>query len=199
MFIELTDHLRCPAPHDEAFLVLVPYEMDGRMVVRGVLGCPICQREFRINRGVAVFELSGRTGEAAPALTTSVEPDAIVAFLGLEGPGGYLGLFGGAGGFAAGLEAALPGVHLVALNPPEGWTSSPSVSVLRGPMAPIKSRSFRGVVLGGDIGSNPEWQKEAARCVLPGLRVVGEGTPPRLRELESLGEAGGWWVSRKGQ
>ena len=198
MFIELTDHLRCPAPHDEAFLVLVPYEMDGRMVVRGVLGCPICQREFRITRGVAVFELSGRTGEAAPALTTSVATDAIVAFLGLEGPGGYLGLFGGASGFVAGLESALPGVHLVALNPPEGWTNSSSVSVLRGPMAPIKSRSLRGVVLGGDIGSNLEWQKEAARCVLPGLRIVGEGTHPRLPEVERLAEAGGWWVARKG-
>ena len=46
--------------------MLVPYEMDGRMVVRGVLGCPICQREFRITHGVAVFELSGRTGEPAP-------------------------------------------------------------------------------------------------------------------------------------
>jgi hypothetical protein len=198
VFIELTDHLRCSAPHEEAFLVLVPYEMDGRMVVRGVLGCPICQREFRITRGVAVFELNGRTGEAAPSLTASVAPDAIVAFLGLEGPGGYLGLFGGAAGFVAGLETALQGVHLVVLNPPEGWPAPPSVSVLRGPMAPIKSRSMRGVVLGGDIGSNPEWQKEAARCVLPGLRIVGEGTPPRLPEVEVLAEAGGWWVARKG-
>jgi len=178
--------------------VLVPYEMDGRMVVRGVLGCPICQREFRINRGVAVFELNGRTGDAAPTLTDSIPADAIVAFLGLEGPGGYLGLFGGASGLGASLETALPGVHLVALNPPDGWTGSPSVSVLRGPTAPIKSRSLRGVVLGGDIGSSPEWQKEAGRCVLPGLRVVGEGTPPRLPELESLGEAGDWWVARKG-
>jgi len=177
--------------------VLVPYEMDGRMVVRGVLGCPICQREFRINRRAAVFELNGRTGEAAPAVTASIPADAIVAFLGLEGPGGYLGLFGGASGFAAGLETALPGVHLVVLNPPDAWTSSPSVSLLRGPTAPIKSRSLRGVVLGGDMGSNREWQKEAGRCVLPGLRVVGEGTPPRLSELESLGEAGGWWVARK--
>jgi len=198
VFIELTDHLRCPAPHEEAYLVLVPYEMDGRMVVRGVLGCPICQREFRINRGVAVFELNGRTGEAAPAVTTSVAADAIVAFLGLEGPGGYLGLFGSASAFAADLETDLPGVHLVVLNPPDGCLSSPSVSLLRGPTAPIKSRSLRGVVLGGDIGSNPDWQKEAGRCVLPGLRVVGQGTPPRLPELESLGEAGGWWVARKG-
>ncbi len=96
MFIELTDHLRCPAPHEEAFLVLVPYEMDGRMVVRGVLGCPICQREFRITHGVAVFELNGRTGEAAPGLRFDRSPPThIVAFLGLEGPGGYLGLFGG--------------------------------------------------------------------------------------------------------
>jgi hypothetical protein len=125
VFIELTDHLRCPAPHEEAFLVLVPYEMDGRMVVRGVLGCPICQREFRINRGVAVFELNGRTGEAAPAVTASIPADAIVAFLGLEGPGGYLGTLRERVGVCGRLETALPGVHLVVLNPPDGWTQFP--------------------------------------------------------------------------
>jgi hypothetical protein len=26
MFIELTDHFRCPADHDESFLVLLPIE-----------------------------------------------------------------------------------------------------------------------------------------------------------------------------
>ena len=201
MFIELTDHLRCPAPHDEAFLVLVPYEMNGRAVWRGVLGCPICQREFRISHGIAVFELHGRTGSPAdPSVSGGsgqVDAAALVSFLGLEGPGGYLGLFGAAGRFAATLPSVLPGVHLVALNPRDGLSGSDTLSVLRGPSAPLKTGSLRGVVLGAGMGADPDWQKEAARVTLPGLRMVGEGPPPAVTGIEVLGNADGWWVARK--
>ena len=38
MFIELTDHLRCPADHAESYLVLLPDRMDGRSVREGRLG-----------------------------------------------------------------------------------------------------------------------------------------------------------------
>jgi len=52
MFIELTDHLRCPADHDEAFLVLLPDRVEGRSVRTGTLGCPICDRRFALQDGV---------------------------------------------------------------------------------------------------------------------------------------------------
>ena len=51
MFIELTDHLRCPADHEEAFLVLLPDQMDGRAVRGGALGCPVCGWIRIWNRG----------------------------------------------------------------------------------------------------------------------------------------------------
>jgi hypothetical protein len=201
VFIELTDHLRCPAPHDEAFLVLVPYEMNGRAVWRGVLGCPICQREYRISQGVAVFELYGRTGHPAEVPPSDapdrVDAGAIVAFLGLEGPGGYVGLFGSADRFAATLPAAVPGVHLVALNPREGMSGSETLSVLRGPNAPLKTGSLRGVVLGAGAAPDLQWQREAARVTLPGLRIVGEGGSPASTEVEVMGTADGWWVARR--
>ena len=57
MFIELTDHLRCPAEHDEAFLVLLPELIEGRSVRKGTLGCPICDRRFTLRDGV--FDASG--------------------------------------------------------------------------------------------------------------------------------------------
>ena len=56
MFIELTDHLRCPADHDEAFLVLLPDELDGRSVRTGTLGCPVCDRRFALRDGVLLVE-----------------------------------------------------------------------------------------------------------------------------------------------
>src|SRR2546421_743598 len=55
MFIELTDHLRCPADHEEQFLVLLPDRMEGRSVLSGELGCPVCGRVVRVEEGVADF------------------------------------------------------------------------------------------------------------------------------------------------
>jgi len=57
--IDLTEMLRCPEPHDEAFLVMSTGEMRGRMVRSGLLGCPVCGREYPLVKGVARFSGSG--------------------------------------------------------------------------------------------------------------------------------------------
>src|SRR5437764_12986992 len=57
--------LRCPETHEEAFLVMSTGEMVGRMVRSGILGCPICRREYAIVRGVVNFSGPG-TGEGLP-------------------------------------------------------------------------------------------------------------------------------------
>src|SRR5215207_7896798 len=94
MFIELTDHLRCPADHDEAFLVLLPDAMEDRSVQAGTLGCPVCGRTFQLRNGVL------DTGDAPKLAAESgsvVDADALTALVGLSGPGGYLTLVGAAG------------------------------------------------------------------------------------------------------
>ena len=60
----------------------------------------------------------------------------------------------------------------------------PGISVLRGGRLPLKSSSMRGVVLGSPFGGDPAWVGEAARVVLPGLRVVGRGTGSRPELIE---------------
>jgi len=65
MFIELSEFLRCPAQHDEAFCVVMPLEMVGRSVVRGVIGCSNCRREYPVVQGVAIFDLY--QGQSLPA------------------------------------------------------------------------------------------------------------------------------------
>ena len=62
MFIELTDHLRCPADHEESYLVLLPDRMDGRSVREGRLGCPVCGRTYRLANGI--LDLGGDTPAA---------------------------------------------------------------------------------------------------------------------------------------
>lgn len=195
MFIELTDHLRCPADHPESFLVLIPDEMAARHVRTGRLGCPVCLREFAISNGVAnLGEVAAR--DSAPTERASVDASAVAAFLGLQGPGGFLVLVGEAGGFVPDLESLLPGIHFVLVNTSPGLPVG-SGSLVQAPMIPLRSRSMRGVVLGWDYAEQPFWQGEGARVTLPGLRVVGVGRAPAVPELEVLASAGGWWVASR--
>src|SRR5262249_20940899 len=160
--------------HDEQFLVLLPDRMDGRSVRSGQLGCPVCGRVFHLEDGV--FDAGGAPPLGAERSALTAEMVATLA--GLHGPGGYLLLVGEPASLARELERQLPGVALVALNPQAGVADGDPVSVLRGAAIPLKTRSMRGVVLGPTFGGDPHWVREAARVVLPGLRLVGEGLDP---------------------
>lgn len=190
MFIELTDHLRCPADHQESYLVLLPDTMEARSVRQGRLGCPVCGRTYEVKEGV--LDLGG--DEAELPEETLLTAEALSALVGLSGPGGYLVLVGRPGAAWREVTAQNPGVGLVAVNPPRDVADEPGISVLRGGIIPLKSRSMRGVVLGSPYGGDPAWVAEAARVVLPGLRVAGEGPVPNPAALELMAAAGGAWV-----
>ena len=192
MFIELTDHLRCPANHPEAYLVLLPDQVVGRDVVAGHLGCPICGWNTDFTAGVVDFG-----GGGPPSGSTRLSADAIEAFLGLSGPGGYAAVCGAATSAIPELTTALPGVRFVAVNPPPGRSGELPASVLRGARLPLKTGSMRGVVLDDALGSDESWVREAIRVTLPGLRVIGEGPAPGVDGLEILATGGGAWVARK--
>lgn len=190
MFIELTDHLRCPADHDEQFLVLLPDRIEERSVRAGRLGCPVCGRTFALEDGV--LDVGG--APEGPASPTALTPEAVVALAGLGGPGGWLALVGSPGDAWRDLAERMKGIGLVAVNPGRGTEDEPGISVLRGGRLPLKSHSMRGVVLGAPYGSEDAWVREAARVVLPGLRVVGEGSAPEPDLVDLMAEAGGVWV-----
>lgn len=173
MFIELTDLLRCPGDHEEAFLVLIPDEMAGRRVVAGHLGCPVCGWTTAWTDGVPRLDGSGPA--ATPPPPPAFDATAAVALLGLSGPGGWLALAGRAGSLAGALESLLPGVHVVAINPPPAVGTGGAVSVIRAARWPLKRQMLRGAVVGADAAA---FVADAIASVLPGLAVVGEGTPP---------------------
>ena len=194
MFIELTDHLRCPADHDESFLVLLPDQMDGRSVRSGQLGCPVCGRTYALADGVL------DTGDAPPAEGlhgSALTADGLTTLAGLHGPGGYLVLVGPVALAWEAVAELNPGVALVAVNASAEVADAPGISVLRGSRLPIKSRAMRGVVLGRPFADDPDWVREAARVVLPGLRIVGEGGNPSPELIDLLASAEGVWVGSR--
>ena len=193
MFIELADHLRCPAEHDEQFLVLLPEAVESRWVRAGDLGCPVCGRGFRIDDGI--FDAGD-----PPALRggpTALPGDAMAALSGLGGPGGYLVLVGGAAANAARVAESVPGVGIVAVNPEPPLADGSGVSVIRAGRLPLRSSSMRAVVLGPGYADGSEWVDEAMRVTLPGLRIVGEGHTPARDDLDVLAAADGCWVATK--
>jgi uncharacterized protein YbaR (Trm112 family) len=190
MFIELTDHLRCPEDHEESFLVLLPDQMDGRSVITGQLGCPVCGRTYSVKDGI--LDLGGAPAEGTEE--TRLTADALTALAGLSGPGGYFTLLGPLGSLATEFHESNPGVALVAINPPAAVVDAPGISVIRAPSIPLKSRSMRGVALGQPFADDFSWIGEATRVVLPGLRIVGEGAEPPEDTIELMASAEGVWV-----
>src|SRR5207302_9778469 len=103
--------LRCPETHEEAFLVMSTGEMVGRMVRSGILGCPVCRKEYPIVKGIVNFSAPGpgaglplRQKDAVASGDPPRAPDAptLQALLDLTGPGGYVVLVGSAAGHAVG-------------------------------------------------------------------------------------------------
>jgi uncharacterized protein YbaR (Trm112 family) len=194
MFIELTDHLRCPADHEESFLVLLPDRVEGRSVLAGQLGCPVCGRTFELRDGI--LDLGGAPDWAEKS-DSVLDAEAVTALTGLHGPGGYLTLVGGVASLWREVAESNPGVALVAVNPAAGVSNAPGISVLRAGRIPLKSGAMRGVVLGKTFGGSADWVSEAARVVLPGLRVVGEGPDPSPAVIDVMASADGVWVGTK--
>ena len=186
MHIELTDHLRCPGDHAEAFLVLLPDQVVERRVVAGHLGCPVCGWGVAWTDGIPVF------GDApAAAGPFAFDAAAAVAMLGVSGPGGWVATSGAAGAIAHDLAEALPGVRIVAVNPPPDVAARGEVSVIRSAVWPVKRGSMRGVVIGADARD----REESALSALPGLRACGSGDVPVDHSgMELLASAGGAWV-----
>jgi hypothetical protein len=197
MFIELTDHLRCPADHDEAFLVLLPDRVEGRSVRTGTLGCPICDRRFALRDGM--LDTGDVPSPDAGAGSGRLTAEGLAPLAGLNGPGGYLVLVGPPAALWRDVAELVPGVALVAVNPPPEVVDEAGISVLRGGRLALKSSSMRGVVLGPPYGGDPAWVQEAARVVLPGLRVVGEGPDPDPELVDLMASAGGVWVGTRGR
>lgn len=90
MHLDVVPVLRCPREHEESGLVLAADKTEGRHVVTGILGCPVCEAEYPVRAGIAYFvnreAMSGRDEE--------IDVIRTAAMLGLTEPGGVIALAG---------------------------------------------------------------------------------------------------------
>ena len=204
MHIELTEMLRCPEPHREEFLVLSTGEMSGRMVRAGIVGCPVCQREYEIVEGIVYFERremrdERRVTTAHPSSLIShlSDPQTLQALLDLSGPGGYVVLLGSASRYAVGLAALMGGIHFLGVNPPPDAEELPILSLLVSEKRiPLRDTMARGVVVGNESSSAP-WLAEARRVLLPGRRLVVECETVKPEGFTQLATGQGLFVGEK--
>lgn len=201
MFIELAELLRCPRDHEPMPCVVAPDEMDGRRVVSGTIGCPVCEVEHKIVEGIVGFgedPLLG-AGSRSDDLTVENMPDAddVQALLNLDSPGGYVILVGSGARLAAELAANTSDVHFVGLNPPPELRESESLSLLRSPARiPIRDGSVRGVLMGREYVRN-RWMDDAGRVVATGGRLVAVVDELSAVGVQQLAVGGGMWVGEK--
>ena len=205
MHIELIEMLRCPEAHREEFLVLSTSEMNGRMVWLGVVGCPVCHRDFEIIDGIVDFtevvtgKRQARSVRRTPAPESPVilDTESLQSLLDLGGPGGFVVLVGSATRHAVGLAALMGGVHFVGINAPPDVENLPILSLIQSDrVIPLRQAMARGVVVGAEVTTAP-WVAEAGRVLLPGRRLVIEGEGVLPKGVKQLAVEHGLWVGEK--
>lgn len=197
--------LRCPEPHRDAMLVLATSEMNGRMVWLGVIGCPVCDRQYEIIDGIVDFtqvaspEPGQRTVRRTPAPPSPAAPDAqtLQALLDLSGPGGFVVLVGSAARYAVGLAALMGGIHFVGINAPDDVGELPVLSLLQTDrVIPLRTAMARGVVVGAEVATDA-WTAEGTRILLRGRRLVVENERAGPAGVTRLAVADGLWVGER--
>jgi uncharacterized protein YbaR (Trm112 family) len=198
MFIELVDSLRCPHAHEESWLVLGAERMDGRDVMDGVLGCPVCRAQYRIAGGGA--GLRAADGAVPPPGGTAPAADAeqamrLAAFLNLAGGGGYAVLVGEWTRHAGGVQA-LAETHLLLVNPRPGVRIGGGTSgVLVDRVLPVAPGSARGLAL--DASVDASFAAAALRGVQARGRVLAPASLPLPDGVSELARDGAVWVAER--
>jgi len=204
VFIELVDLLRCPAAHEETWLVASTGRMVDRHIVEGSLGCPICRAVYPVHGGVTDF--SGGEPPAEPAPEAAAGGDApseddalrLAALLGLAEPNQRAMLIGDWGRLAEPLLAIVP-TELLLVDPPAGVGAGEGRSPIRcgARPVPLAAEGLRAAALDGATARDAARARAAVRAVRAGGRVVGPADAPLPAEVRELARDGRHWVGER--
>ncbi|MEO7501484.1 MAG: hypothetical protein ABIW94_02485 [Gemmatimonadaceae bacterium] len=174
MHIEFIDLLRCPNVHEDSWLVAAFYKLDGRVVVEGKLGCPVCGAEYFVRDGVAVFQEADVPSHSSPGTGAESDATLIAALLGLARPG-MLALLAGRLAREAENVTELTGARIIALNSPSPSRESDTVAEVRARLpVPLAGQSLDGIALDA-AHATTGMLTEAARMLRPRGRLIVQG------------------------
>ena len=197
MFIETIDALRCLTPHEDSWLVASFERMEGRTVVTGRLGCPVCRASYPIVDAVGWFGVAPGTPRPATPVPDAGEDEVLrlAAMLGLTSPGGLVVLGGGWGALAPALQLIAPAQYLL-VNGPVVAGLAPGASELRVADAlPVAAGRLRAAAL--DEGTL-ELLAGTVRALAPRGRLVAPAATPLPAGLGELARDARHWVAEQG-
>ncbi len=189
-------------PHEDSWLVARADELVARHIVRGELGCPVCEARYPVLDGVADF-----TGDAlgsAEARIANAPSDGstdaalalrAAALLGLTEPGGVVVLVGEWSAAANEILEMTENVQLLALDYARGLRSGGALSLARiGDVLPLAAGSARGIALDA-AHATPSLLAGAALALAPGARLIAPASARLPDSLQELARDARHWVA----
>ena len=192
MFVELLEYLRCPRSHEESSLIVSATRTRDRHIVDGVLGCPVCNAEFRIEAGVARF--TDRAPAARPEPPSDEAAMRLAAFLQLTDARGAAALCGRFASHAGGV-AAITDAPLVVVNAPTALDVDAAASLVVDDSLPLAAGSLRGAAIDESVGA--ALAASVVRAVRSGGRLVGAAPSPVPAGVTELARDDRVWIAEK--
>lgn len=202
MHSELVDTLRCLSVHEESWLVAAADETEGRHIMRGLLGCPVCHARYPIAHGIADFSGGARVPVALDDGDASRGEDAAIrlaAMLDLTDSSGYVILVGSWARLGAALREVVP-VMVLAVNPHPDAEIGDGVSGVRAlDRIPVAASSARAIAydIPGPADEQPLELGAALGAVRPGGRVVAPTAVDVPDDVAIVARDSGHWVATR--
>ena len=182
-------------------MVAAATETRARCLIRGTLGCPICEAEFALDDGVVRFDESGGTAAVVARAAASDGADAgeqtlrLAAFLDLTTAGGIIAV---GGEWDAALDGLLDFTDLRALvlEPTAAWRPREPFGAVRGGAVPVAAGALRGVALDAGTADVPRLEA-AVRALAPRGRLVAPAHVPFPAGVRELARDERHWVAER--
>jgi hypothetical protein len=188
--------------HEESWLVAAADETDGRHIMRGLLGCPVCHARYPIEHGIADFS-NGIRVPVALERESDVDDDAaalkLAAMLDLTDPSGYVILVGEWARLGTALRALVP-VMVLAVNPhPDAAIGDGVSGVMTLDRIPVAASSARGIAFDapGPADAGALELSAALGAVSPGGRVVAQASVAGPDDVAIVARDAEHWVATR--
>lgn len=193
MHVELLDTLRCTAPHEPSWLVATSSRTEGRFIIEGVLGCPVCGAEYPIRDGAAWFGERDAARALAGGIASEAEVTRLAALLAFDERGGLYLLEGPLAVMGEALADVAP-ARFILHGPPD---HCPGHAILRGAgdHVPLAEGVLRGAALSRPSAALAE---AAARALSLKGRLVAPAETPVPHGIELLARDERQWVGERG-